>query len=126
MSSPSLSSFLISPSLPLSLPPSLPPSLSPSLPLSQPPVLDPFTQTPLMDYHVEYSEQRDFTNAVTIMVSYLATTTTTSSTLNKGTQYFFRVSVSNSAGSSPFSDTAMGRTAVDCKNTPPSTALIDL
>ena len=87
------------------------------LSLPQPPVLDPFTQTPLMDYRVEYSEQSDFNNTVTIMVSH-PTTTTTTSTLNKGTQYFFRVSVNNSAGSSPFSDTAMGRTAVDRKNTP--------
>ena len=85
--------------------------------LFQVPILDSFTQTPLLYYHVQYSLQSDFSSPVTIMVPYPTTTTNTPSLLNKGTVYYFRISVNNSAGTGPFSDTAMGRTAVDRKHT---------
>ena len=77
-----------------------------------------FTQTAFQMSRIEYSTSSDFPSAVQ-MGNVLASVTTfdTTNNLMKGTIYYFRVSVMNSAGFGLVSDTMSARTNVDGKYT---------
>ena len=84
----------------------------------QTPMRNTFTQTAFQMSRVEYSTSSDFSSAVQ-MSTVLASVTTfdTTNNLMKGTIYYFRVSITNSAGFGPVSDTMSARTNVDSKYT---------
>ena len=90
----------------------------------QTPIRNTFTQTAFQMSRVEYSTSSGFSSAVQ-MSTVLASVTTfdTPTDLMKRTIYYFRVSVINSAGFGPVSETMSARTNVDGKHTSPSLLL---
>ena len=79
------------------------------------PTRDSFTQTEFEMSRVEYGLSSDFSGAQNMSVPASDTTFSTPNDLMKGTVYYFRISIRNSAGFGPVSVTMMGRTAVDRK-----------
>ena len=87
----------------------------------QTPMRNTFTQTAFQMSRVEYSASSSFSSAVQMStVPAFVTIFDTINNLMKGTIYYFRVSITNSAGFGPVSDTMSARTNVDGKYTSPS------
>ena len=72
-----------------------------------------FTQTEYTMFRLEYDSDSNFPSPITVIDMASITTYTTPANLDKGTVYYFRVAIRNSADFSETSDIVSGRTAID-------------